>query len=142
MNRASLSLLGLLPIMALSDERFKTLDETRIYDGATQLVWEKAGAQEKVTYAEAEFYCKALSNKSGYNWRLPKVKELATLVDENRYRPSIYPVFQTQSRMYWSSTLNAADDKFVWLVNFSDSHIHSFLKKTQYYVRCTYSSFK
>lgn len=139
MNKLVLYPLAFVPIFALCDERFEALDGTRIYDDATQLVWEQAGGQEAITFPEAELYCQELAKKSGLSWRLPKVKELATLVDENSYHPSIYPIFQTVSRFYWSSTLNIADDNFIWLINFSDSHIHSFRKRTQYYVRCTYT---
>lgn len=139
MNRVFICLFVLAPSIALCEDRFTVLDETRIYDRATELTWEQAGSTDKVSFPEAEQYCRKLAKGSGLGWRLPKIKELATIIDENSYHPSIYPIFQTQSRFYWSSTRNAADNDFAWLVNFSDSHIHSFRLQTPYYVRCTYA---
>ena len=139
MSRISVYWLYLAPIAAYCADRFTVLDDTQVYDTATNLVWEKTGGEKSVSFEEAEIYCEKLATASGLEWRLPYIKELATLVDENSYNPSIFPIFETQSRFYWSSTPNAADDGFVWLVNFSDSHIHSFRKQTQYFVRCTYS---
>ncbi len=140
MNKVLILLSSLVPTVALCDERFEVLDNSRIHDKVTNLIWQKTGGTQQVSFQEAELYCADLAKASGLSWRIPKIKELATLVDENSYHPSIYPIFQTQSRFYWSSTLNAADEDFAWMVNFSDSHIHSFRKHTPYYVRCVYSA--
>ncbi len=116
--------------------RFINLTVDQVLDRRTHLVWQTRPPEDKVNYDQALQYCEALELDKQSDWRLPLIKELASIVDENSYNPSIYPYFKTKARFYWSVTENAADRAFAWLVNFSDSHIHSFLKSSRYYARC------
>ncbi len=89
-----------------------------IVDVSTKLTWQRGHAPTTLSYAQAEFYCAALTTKpakSGY--RVPTYRELLSLFDENpRFvsengavtKSSIdYNAFpDTQLDVaYWSSTL-------------------------------------
>jgi hypothetical protein len=76
------------------------------------------------------------------NWRLPTVKELATLLDLGRVKPAIDPLIaithstSEASSNYWSSTTKAGDPPYAWLANFFYGHIDAeSLKSSGYYVR-------
>jgi len=80
-------------------------------------------------------------NSSGFggytNWRLPTIKELATLADLGRTYLHIDPVFAatTQSSYYWSSTTNAGYPHSAWRVVFYYGGDYYDYKSNAYYVR-------
>jgi Protein of unknown function (DUF1566) len=66
------------------------------------------------------------TNYKGFNdWRLPNKNELESLVDLGRLAPVIDPsVFpDTQSQLYWSSTVNVKSAGQAWYVNFNDGAV-------------------
>jgi len=80
-------------------------------DSASTYNWQQALAQAKD------------SNLSSYtDWRLPNIKELASLVETACYIPSINAsVFpNTVEDYYWSSSAYASSSLDAWLVSFSD----------------------
>jgi hypothetical protein len=99
-----------------------------VADTRTGLVWEQktddGGLRDKdntYTWQEALDYCNNLNLAGQSDWRLPTVKELASLADLSRYNPSIDPIFEnyTVSSNYWSSTTSAGNTSHAWHVNFS-----------------------
>lgn len=70
-----------------------------VYDLQTGLAWQDnaevalSDHDDKKTYDEAKTYCANLPLDGG-GWRLPKAKELRSLVDFGRYKPSIDPIFK------------------------------------------------
>ena len=71
------------------------------------------------------------------DWRLPTIKELATLVDRARINPAIDMVQfpNTVSSGYWSSTTYASYTYLAWLVYFYNGNDYYNSKSSSYYVR-------
>ena len=83
------------------------------------------GTASTSTWAQAAERAKSLAASSGLDWRLPTVKELASLVDERRADPAIdtalFPA--TPALRFWSSTPSAGDAAHLWTVHFGSGHI-------------------
>ncbi len=95
-----------------------------VLDNYTGLVWQ-AGGSEAVDHAGAVSYCDHL-DLNGQSWRLPSIRELATLVDEARVGPAIDPeVFpdtkfgSRSDNWYWASDPDALSSA-AWALNFDD----------------------
>ncbi len=77
------------------------------------------------------------------DWRIPTVKELATLVDTSIPYPgptidtAYFP--NTMSSFYWSSTTYAGYTSFAWGVGFYIGYIYYLYKGHDYYVRAVRS---
>ncbi len=102
-------------------------------------MWQQATGNNGVamTWKAALAYCASLP-LAGYNdWRLPNIKELASLVDLSRYNPAIDPKFSaTNSSDYWSSSTDADYTNSVWRVEFSAGNGYNYDKSNSFYVRC------
>ncbi len=119
---------GELPVAAPPDHYRVGLDQ--VVDNYTGLTWQRADSRSlspsELPRQEADGYCRTLS-AGGHTWRLPSVKELATLVDESRLGlampavdPQAFPA--TVARAYWSSTNFG---QTAWTVDFADgAHRH------------------
>jgi hypothetical protein len=112
--------------------RFSDNGDGTVTDHCTGLMWQKDTADvngdgqlseqinggDLVRWCDALAYCEKLSFAGHDDWRLPNVRELQSIVDYRRARPSIDPVFGAFSYSYWSSTSNADEPFYVWLVRF------------------------
>lgn len=98
---------------------WKRCSEGQIWDGSTcsgntdNITWELA-----LQNAESHSF-------AGYNdWRLPNVKELASLMEEACFEPSInsyiFPGVPV-GRVYWSSSPNANENNGAWYFHFDDN---------------------
>jgi len=103
-----------------------------VTDNHTGLIWQKAEAPEPMTWEEALKYAEALSLGGRDDWRLPNIKELQSLNDEHRTRPSIDTTYfpgATPSE-YWSSTTLANHSTRAWTIDFNFG-IGSYKEKTE-----------
>ena len=79
-----------------------------VLDHKTGLVWEQSPDTTLIGWPDAYFFClsKVVGGQKG--WRLPTVKELASLVDTSvtgtPKLPSGHPFNNVQSAFYWSAT--------------------------------------
>jgi hypothetical protein len=97
-----------------------------VQDNYTGLVWQQGYSAATMTFAEAGAYCTSLG-LNGQTWRLPSIRELATLVDEAQVAPSInrtmFPNTRYGSRSnnwYWASHAARGNAQAAWALNFDD----------------------
>lgn len=102
-----------------------------VIDTYTGLIWEQktndGGSQDMnktYTWQQALDYCNDLELDSQTDWRLPTIRELASLADPRKYDPAVDPVFEdyTISSWYWSSTSIANYEDGAWFFRFSPGH--------------------
>jgi len=75
-----------------------------VSDGRTGLIWQKT-ASAAMTWANALAYCESLSLDGNSDWRLPSLKELATIVDDTVTNPSISALFTDRpAEGFWTSS--------------------------------------
>ncbi len=75
-------------------------------------------------YSGANSYCNNLVFAGYDDWRLPKVKELLSIVDYSVHDPAInqsfFPKVWSCCGGYWTSTTVPSDSSSVWIVNLKD----------------------
>jgi hypothetical protein len=112
-------------------------------DVETGLVWQQADSGTTMAFSAAAPYCSALA-LNGHTWRVPSIKELSTLVDDDPPISSVSPAIDTTtfpstaaSTPYWSSSLfdnEAATAHDPWVINFEDGFTE--YNQTAALVRC------
>jgi uncharacterized beta-barrel protein YwiB (DUF1934 family) len=114
-------------------------DSTNIVtDHTTGLMWEDQEDIAKKNWEEAKDYCSNLSLGGYTNWRLPNLDELQSIVDREKYYPSIDDTFQNvKTSVYWnSSTYAEHSSSRAWVVNFWHGYGIGSNKDYSNYVRC------
>jgi len=141
-------LMILLVPFSVQAARFTDNGDGTVSDTLTGLIWEQktddGGLRDKdntYTWQQGLDYCNNLTLAGQSDWRLPTIKELASLADLSRYNPAIDPVFKiyTVSSYYWSSTTNAYYTDDAWYVYFSYGFDSYGNKSTSRYVRAVRS---
>jgi len=107
----------------------------------TGLMWQKDTDPDIYEWQDALSYCENLTLAGYDDWRLPNVNELQSLVDYERYDPTINTTYfpNTLSSFYWSSTTYAYDPSYAWYVRFNDGYVLDCSKSYFYYVRAVRS---
>jgi len=101
---------------------------------STDIPW----PEPAMTWKEALAYCETLTLGGPEDWRLPTIKELASLADLDRINPAISIEYFTDTSgtsAYWTSTTYAGDIASAWGMAFDlgNDNIHS--KSGKYHVR-------
>ena len=120
-------------------------DGSQVIDAQTGLTWRrctegqtwKAGTCSGNSISTSWLGAQQLARDAGANWRLPSVKELATLLDYTRFNPAIDPVAfpRTPVSNYWSSTPYIDKPNFAWAVGFQFGGIQYWHHDIGYRVR-------
>ena len=116
-----------------------------VLDRETGLVWEKSPTTTLFTWYDARTQCTNRTTGARKGWRLPSVHELASLVDPSVGSPGptlppSHPFANVQAIelfWYWSASLHAEFQNFVWNVSFFDGRVSTTTDKlTTNFVWC------
>ena len=110
-----------------------TVEQTVIHK-TTGLEWQKTTASD-LSWQQSMAYCENLDYAEHTDWRLPNVKELQSLINNETISPcSDFP--EMPSVNFWSSSTNAYDSVKGWVVAFSSSAVYPYAKTNTYNARC------
>ena len=107
-----LTALLLAPVVGWADAprgRFDASVPGTVLDTVTRLRWERGVSTTTETQPMASTRCDQLVLAGFSDWRLPSIKELASIVDERAVRPAFDPFFVSGpiNSLLWSSTAHA-----------------------------------
>ncbi len=137
MKSTHLLLTALLLTQPLAGAAPFSFNGDEVADAASGLVWRRCaegmswngstctGSALNFNYEDALRRAKTEAATSGKAWRLPNVKELASLVDRRRREPAIdstaFP--ETPSESFWSSSPYAGNAGYAWGIDFLNGHV-------------------
>jgi hypothetical protein len=115
-----------------------TVTNGTVEDGATGLTWQRATDATMRTWSDAQAYCAALALDGG-GFRLPRLKELLTIVDDTRATPAIdeaaFP--GTPATYFWTGSAVAGDAGYVWFLYFDlGETVNDGAETNTYLTRC------
>lgn len=139
MKKSILFILILSGILSASCSR-NSKDNT-VSCSNTNLMWQdNADVRDKAlkkTWENAITYCRDLTFADYYNWRLPNIRELKTIIDRTKHGLTIKDGFVNSiDDFYWSSTTSHNETTKAWFVYFNNSNAGSDFKTQELYVRC------
>ncbi len=125
-----------------------------VTDRKTGLVWRRcaegkswtgstcAGNNDIFRHELALAHATAQTVASGVAWRLPNVKELASIADQTLQSPAIdtttFPA--TQPASFWSSSPYVGNASEAWGVSFNDGYVFSVSRTSSLYIRLVRTS--
>ena len=112
-----------------------------VTDNTTGLVWQSATSGSTLTWQDALAYCETLALDGVSTWRLPSVKELASIVDLTQITPAISTAFSSRpASVFWTATPTPGFPTTGYAMDFSSgasaSINHAFT--LSYDVRCVH----
>lgn len=109
-----------------------------VLDTQTRLIWRRCsegqawdavsrsctGKARGFTWSGSFARARAVADATGQAWRVPNVKEMASLADDRRYNPAIDPEFfpNTPVRTYWTASYGAYFLPETWFVYSGDGY--------------------
>lgn len=131
-------------------QSFTTNGDGTVKDNVTGLIWQQEDDNVSRDWEAAIMYCDGLNLGGQSNWRLPNVKELASIMDYSEGSPAIDTTYfpnayiRNTKWIFWSSTTASTDllyDLYAWYVETSLGYIEFTYKSSEFdfrnkYVRC------
>jgi len=131
---------GTLPA-AIPANQYTQVSTGEVQDNYTSLIWQQGQSTAQMVRDSALQYCATL-NLNGHTWRVPSIKEIATLVDETKVAGALNTTMfpgTAPSDWYWSSSAWAGTASKSpgggWGINFDDGYT-GYSKNTTGWVRC------
>ena len=111
-------LLGFVPLAVTAQPYMISSDGNEVADQKTGLIWLRCaegmvyngrtctGTASTFTHETAVQYAANYASKAGIAWRLPNIKELASIADKSRTNPAIDPAAfpATPASKFWSAS--------------------------------------
>ncbi len=96
-----------------------------VTDTRTGLMWKRDAEAGKFTWKAALARAEAATDAGFYDWRLPNLKELRSLIEECQFNPSINTTLfpGPTIALTWSSSPTAAFSNGAWSVGFTDGAV-------------------
>jgi hypothetical protein len=93
-----------------------------VTDNCTGLLWEQSVNPQALTWPRAIDYCEALTVAGHSDWRLPNIRELASIIDYGTFYPAMNTAFQFPDYAWdsWSGTSGATDSATAWYITFGE----------------------
>jgi formylglycine-generating enzyme required for sulfatase activity len=90
-----------------------------ITDNFTGLIWQEDPSPQTMSWEEALVYSKTVTLAGKTDWRLPNIKELQSLNDVARFKPSFNSTFfpSVVAGNFWSSTSMINSPTVAWDIN-------------------------
>jgi hypothetical protein len=89
-----------------------------VLDARTGLVWQKEASASAATWLDALAHCESLALGGAEDWRLPSIKELASLVSGDGEGSALVPAFFPGSMArIWSSTPSVLSPDAAWYLD-------------------------
>ncbi|MFI3196356.1 MAG: DUF1566 domain-containing protein [Methylococcaceae bacterium] len=134
----TLGMIFFLPATQAADRYTVSANGEEVKDNETQLIWRRCpagmggsgctGSASTFTHQAALQHAAGQAASTGVAWRLPNVKELASLADLGRRNPAIDTAFfpNTPSNVFWSSSPNVGYTYNAWYVNFYYGYVNDY----------------
>ena len=108
-----------------------------VTDTWTGLMWQQVGSDSVMVWEDGLSYSESMTLGGYTDWRLPSVKELASIVDRGRYDPAIDDMFFTGdlSDSYWSSSSIEGTSRSACYVDFYYGFVNKIDKENYNFVR-------
>jgi hypothetical protein len=109
--------------------RYVTTADT-VLDTATQLTWQRQ-VSAAMSWDGAATHCTG-------GWRVPRLKELQTLLDVSRQRPAIDVITfpDTPPERFWTATVQTSNANAAWTVDFNHGAASTSPQGDMNHVRC------
>jgi hypothetical protein len=109
-------------LRALVESGLIDKEDGTIFDTTTKLLWQQSPSDKTFIWQEAIEYCKSLTLAGHSDWRLPTIEELESLIN-NKYKPTIDPIFKCKSKWYWSSSIDVYGSNYARSVSFYGGYV-------------------
>lgn len=127
-----------LATLIQQDQNFTSL-ENLVYDSKTKLFWQDELIVSKLSWKRAIMYCKRLELGGFNDWRLPKIKEILSIVDYKKSEPALDKSFKNikfEDGFYWSITYDKNHKNQAFLVEFYHGRVKTANINQAQYIRC------
>jgi hypothetical protein len=122
---------------------------SEVLDSKTQLIWARCTVGQSWNGSTCAGSATTMTHEAALNhaatqsgWRLPNVKELASLADKGCLSPtidaSVFP--NTIDTAYWTSSPYVGSSNLAWFVSFGGGNVSGGLRGYGYYVRLVRAS--